>query len=201
MTFLAQFNFTGSRDLFDTLPGDVLLIFSEDDDICSDDPQEKIRFEWYPADLQEELISADAIVETDWKIGACYGVRHRTCDYSAADAPERLAKVLSPTDVKTRGALGAAEGIDILIGTKIGGLPFSGRRGKEASPWNGRLLCTVSSVWEARDIPYPWVNQEAIVPLFSDPLYDPLLEIRAGFAMEFFLEPDGKIKWWIQFLP
>ena len=42
MSFLAQFCFAGSRDLVGELPGDVLLLFTEDDTFGTD-----LHFEWY----------------------------------------------------------------------------------------------------------------------------------------------------------
>ena len=52
MTFLAQFRFTESADLTGKLPGDILVVFISDDDLYPfDQPQETLRFEWYPLGL------------------------------------------------------------------------------------------------------------------------------------------------------
>lgn len=201
MTFLAQFNFSGSRDLFPSLPADILLIFAEDDDINSDDRQSEIAFEWHPISPNIELIAPEDVPKTNWEIGACYGLRHRTYDFASPDVPMKLSKHLLPELVEKLTIHGITAGIDRLLGTKIGGLPYSARPEKLPSRWQGPLLCSIATISEAYDTPFPWVNQEAPNPFPYSGDLKPLLDILAGFTMEFYLEPSGDMKWWIQFLP
>jgi hypothetical protein len=202
MTFIAQFNFCESKDLFESLPGDVLLVFSTDDDICSDDPQERLRFEWCHIDTVEPLCSAEQVPQTKWDFQMCYGARYRTCDYAERTAQSVLASALDNDSVQEMGAESASLGLERLWGMKIGGLPITGRGGEiTASPWKGTFLCSLATVVPPSSVPYPWINHPE--PLSLDDAikqYFCSFQIRAGFVLEFYLEQDNSIKWWIQFL-
>ena len=201
MTFVVQFNFCGSGDIVGTLPGDVLLVFAADDDICSDDPQEKLHFEWYPVDINERLLCSEEMLETAWSIRPSYGVRYRTCDYAGRRAWDALLRVLDPDKVTQQGVEGITSGLDRLCALKIGGLPVSRRGGKykDPSPWGGSFLASASTAWPSLGRPFPWINQESPIPLDEARNLWNWLNIRDSFVLEFYLQEDGSIKWWIQF--
>ena len=67
MCFLAQFCFTGSRDIVGELPGDVLLLFTEDDSFATD-----LYFEWYPIGIQK-LVSPSQVPDGASPFNKAYG--------------------------------------------------------------------------------------------------------------------------------
>lgn len=67
MTFLAQFCFEGSRDITGDLPGDVLLVFTEDDTY-----ETEPHFEWYPLGLSD-LVSQSQIPYQTSPFVTCFG--------------------------------------------------------------------------------------------------------------------------------
>lgn len=164
MSFVAQFCFADSMDLFDSLPGEILLIFS--DGIYGKDWTEgdtgAIRFEWVNRS-ESNLVEAEDIPLARWGLFPVYGEIHRTQDYV--------------TDLSVQRALKAAYKcwyqIAVAKGTKIGGLP----------PWiqdveeiPGRFLCALGSVhpdYQLDEIllrPYPFTNFQ-----------EPLVRRRGGF--------------------
>lgn len=201
MTFVAQFNFNASKQFIENIPGDILLVFSTDDDICSDDPQHRLHFEWYSTEMNAPSCSSEQVPQTKWNFHTCYGVRYRTCDYAGNEAQSTLAAVVDKTRLEKTGVECVTMGLDRLWGMKIGGLPITGRgAGIDPSPWAGTFLCSIASVIPAHDTPFPWVNHPQPVTV-SDVIKDmnSFLEIRAGFVLEFYLQADGSVKWWIQF--
>ncbi|MBW3636973.1 MAG: DUF1963 domain-containing protein, partial [Armatimonadetes bacterium] len=85
MNFIAQFCFADSRDIAPNLPGDVLLIFGDDECIeWTDDDPSAMAFEW--VNLGEtNLVGAEEIPRAGWSLTPYYGEIHRTFDYPEAE--------------------------------------------------------------------------------------------------------------------
>jgi hypothetical protein len=75
MVFFGQVCFADSCDLFDPLPGDVLLLFTHDehDHTCGN-----IHYEWYPLGI-EGLVNSTDIPETPW-LAAPYYMHLMRCE-------------------------------------------------------------------------------------------------------------------------
>jgi hypothetical protein len=181
MTFLAQFCFAGSRDIFPDLPGDVLLIFAEDDQFSR---PEALHFEWQSLGIGN-LVEAANVPEPDWQFVTCFGYRHRTCDYVSAE--------LASGD---RGRAG--EHVHILGCTKIGGAPFliqpPFERREEPESWPGRLLAQLSSISPGTDHYYPWVNREEPFEV-KEITRDMQLNLCDDGFLYVFISPDGSLTW------
>lgn len=79
LRFIAQFCFVDSRDITPLLPGDVLLIFGDEDALVAE--PERLMFEWWPIaarPLVSELPAVDA------PLTPFYAVLHRTEDWDSA---------------------------------------------------------------------------------------------------------------------
>ena len=134
--FFGQINFADSKDLVGKLPGDLLLLFiGEDQHDWYWEPM-AVHFEWVElgsridSDLDPELITTMG--------GPFFGAIFRSADY-----PE--ARQIADDNEFDRG-------LDVLEGTKIGGVPHF----PEAT---GQFLCQVGSIQAAHDVPFPWVNR------------------------------------------
>ena len=204
MTFLAQFRFTESADLTGKLPGDILLVFISDDDLYPfDQPQETLRFEWYPLGL-DALVSADQCPPPRWRFAHCYGFRYRTVDYTDPRAEPLFMRVIpsearrsTPDDLLVRP-------LCRLDGMKIGGAPlwFDGETSTTGPDWetiSGRFLCSLASIEPELDEPYSWVNHPEAIGFdertFKD---DMLLFCLNAFILNFFIDEDGHITWGMQ---
>ena len=77
--FIAQLCFVDSRDLVPRLPGDVLLIFGDDDALLGE--PERLLFEWWPVDSRP-LVSD--VPPVDAPLAPFYAVLHRTEDWDDA---------------------------------------------------------------------------------------------------------------------
>jgi hypothetical protein len=77
--FIAQLCFLDSRDLAPQLPGDVLLIFGDDDALLGE--PERLLFEWWPI-ASHPLVSEMPVV--DAPLSPFYAVLHRTEDWDNA---------------------------------------------------------------------------------------------------------------------
>jgi len=178
MDFVAQFCFADSTDLFDALPGDLLLIFA--DGVYLKDWDEgdtgALRFEWFKRS-HINLIEAADIPKTRWEIIPVYGEIHRTIDYLIGSIWERewwsilLRKSKSPSDfISGLGARSALEKayhqswcVAMIEGTKIRGIP---RWIQTAEGIPGRFLCALGSILPAYQTsedhivhrPYPFTN-------------------------------------------
>ena len=186
MTFLAQINFSESRDLFfPPLPGDVLLVFAEDDTFSRD---EALHFEWYRLGIPEEnLIAANDVALPAWECVTCHGFYHRTVDYFS-DVPEEC--YYFP---RSRAAL--------LDASKIGGIPCLVQSNleefeSEMHASNKQFLAQIRSLYPPTNQYYPWLNQ-----------YEPLSECRKDFTLELsddgsiylFIDQEGQISWTIEY--
>src|SRR5207244_784485 len=82
MDFVAQLCFADSTDLFDELPGDLLLIFADGVYLKDWDGTDAsaLRFEWFKRSDVNPIEAAN-IPKTRWEIIPVYGEIHRTIDY------------------------------------------------------------------------------------------------------------------------
>lgn len=85
MLFVAQFCFAGSRDIAGELPGDVLLIFVEDDSFGS-----RPHYEWYPLGLSD-LVTAEQLPDRPSPFMTCFGHRCRMQEFQ--NRPLRATKI------------------------------------------------------------------------------------------------------------
>jgi hypothetical protein len=138
--FLAQINFADSTDLVGPLPGDLLLIFTGEEDDWYWEPM-RVHFEWVPlgAPVGPEVDRST----TSFAGGPFFGAIRRTADY-----PDAYKMVPEPE-------IGRSYNLPILNGTKIGGVPhfIQGRANV-----SGQFLCQLGSIQAAAFTPYPWVN-------------------------------------------
>lgn len=146
MWFLAQINFGDSLDLVPKLPGEVLLILTEDEAGWCHDDCKSMHFIWENV-TDQELISPQDFPEFDYEYTHFdgYGVIHRTADYpEASAAAEEL-------DVRDNYCLA------VLPAVKIGGVPDHLYRENVS---NGVYIAQLASVAAVPKIRYPWANRE-----------------------------------------
>jgi hypothetical protein len=143
LVFVGQLCFADSKDLVGDLPGDVLLIFVHEPSYCS-----PLEFEWVTIGEADPLVQAAEIPAAQPFIEPVFGVVHRTSDYP--DDRDRFRHHKMPYT------------LDVLEGTKIGGVP-RWIQGDE-SP-GGRFLGTLGPIQPAADKAYPFVNVGAPIPL------------------------------------
>jgi hypothetical protein len=149
--FFAQFNFADSRDLFPDLPGDVLVMFAEEDtDEFYYEPM-RIRFEWLSLGLTpvDDFDPAWGVI----KSGPFYGVIFRTADYPTDDdGNENPCLTAEPEE-----EFGVdPSNLPILGATKIGGVPALIQ---EIGDRPGTFLCQLGSIVPPHNVPYPWINE------------------------------------------
>jgi len=77
LRFIGQLCFVDSRDLVPMLPGDVLLVFGDDDALVAE--PERLIFEWWPLTTGPLVSQAPA---EDEPLAAFHAVLHRTEDWS-----------------------------------------------------------------------------------------------------------------------
>jgi hypothetical protein len=148
LSFLGQFCFADALNTGFSLPGDILLVFGELDDLMD---ATKLRFEWVSFSLSEDLIQASPAPEID----AVYGLLHRTWD---AEFDEDEYSMLEPYN--------GAWLLEKIQGTKIGGLP--GWIQDDETPKSSRFLCALGSTGQAPGQAWPWVNVEEAIPEGAD---------------------------------
>lgn len=143
MEFLAQFNFSDSRDILPNLPGDIMLVFGP----CDANFPNPIVTEWVNEGIPDLVdphrvpkpSKAKAEMIFPWVRSPVHGFRYRVNDY-----PEL--------------ARHANSEVAFLAGrpaTKIGGMP--GFLQKITAP-PGRFLCKLESVVAARGEQWHYVN-------------------------------------------
>lgn len=174
MRFVAQVNFTLSKDLTGNLPGDILVIF----DNGYFDP---VHFEWYTYPLTELIPTTD--IPRIQSILPCFGYVCRTVSFPQAkprfDPDEELVckgMVVESWDLITR-----------YKATQIGKAPYCIQ--ESTASLSGRPLCVVNSVCPEFDQPYPWVNREAPLKHNSPPPRDPV----SFYEMEWISTDDARI--------
>lgn len=158
LTFLAQFDFTDSFDVVGHIPGEVLLVFTPDNN--EDGPIESLHFEWQPLGMTD-LISAQDVPRQKWRFKPCYGYRYRTVSYPQAKRKPEFEANKYPI----------CQGLEIwsdfhllqFQAMQIGGAPFFVQQGDDQIP--GQMLCTINSICIAADTPFPWINRPEPFPL------------------------------------
>ena len=105
--FIAQLCFADSRDIVGDLPGDVLLIFGDDDSLLVE--PERLVFEWSTLGIQERALEVPQMVASEL-LTPYYGVIHRTEDWP--NATEEIG-----------GRYRCPWLLRVFEGTKIGGMP------------------------------------------------------------------------------
>jgi uncharacterized protein YwqG len=180
--FLAQLNFADSLDLLPRLPGDLLVILTEDEESWLWDDQETVHFEWQTV-KNEQLITSQQFpaFEHEYEYVDCYGVIHRTEDY-----PES-AEVANELDV------GESYNLAVLNATKIGGAP-NFIQGDQGIP--GIFLAQLASIQPAPRVSFPWVNREEPYDLGFDKngIYGNQQMIGDMGSLYLFLQEDGSIR-------
>jgi uncharacterized protein DUF1963 len=142
LRFTAQLCFADSRDIVADLPGDVLLIFGDDDALLAD--PEDLVFEWSSLGIQD--VASEAPQPTTGEpLTPYYGIIHRTEDWP--DAPAQF-----PDRYRNRWA--SPWLLSVFEGTKIGGIP-SGIQGQPTI--GGRFLAALGSI-SASYSAYPVIN-------------------------------------------
>lgn len=175
LTFVAQICFTQSRDLVDSLPGDMLLVFAEDD--YPDHDNGTLVLEWYPTGLTD-LIAPDDVPGPAWQFFTGFGIAHRTVDY--------------PNSESEFDQFSSAWQIATIEGTKIAGA----RSPIQPFEIEGELICAIGSINPLIEIPFPWLNRELPVA-FRESLSRPDYCFNWGDAGSVFIlrRPDGTIDW------
>jgi hypothetical protein len=137
--FIAQICFADSTDLAGSLPGQVLLIFGDDDALLCE--LERLVFEWLPLGLHD-VVTKQVEIDPEELLSPYYGVLHRIADWPEA-APVLAEEYRYPGQIA------------VIEGTKIGGVP-SWIQYEEDMP--GRFLCSLGSVSVPPDQEWPFVN-------------------------------------------
>jgi hypothetical protein len=125
--FVAQLCFADSRDISGDLPGDVLLIFGDDDALLAE--PERLVFEWSSLGIPEPVFEVPQMA-ADEPLTPYHGLIHRTEDW-----PDLTDEI--PAGYRCPWLLGVFEG------TKIGGLP---RFIQDEPTPVGRFLAALGSV-------------------------------------------------------
>jgi len=202
MAFLMQLCFADSTDYIGALPGDVLLVFVAQMEGWTGivgpsfnpyDP-DALRFEWHRLGLQD-LATESTAVPPRFEFPTCYGVRHRSCDYSSEQA-ERLLAQVDPVKAPSTSEPRLDEGncpFMRYFGTKIGGVPLWSRRLAFEPP--GRFIGCFTGVACSTTI-YPWTNQRK--PLTDrESLSDQNFLSVGNGAILFYLRDDGSVDWYL----
>jgi hypothetical protein len=184
MTFLAQFNFAGSKDIFPHLPGDVLLIFAENEEFAS---PESFKLEWYSLGLPDDaLIAKSDMPPPAWMFVTCHGYRYRTVDYRA-ELPKNFARY----HPQRRAAM--------IQATKIGGIPtmdqMTNAEFDEMCQRSGHcFLAQIRSTCAKFDEFYPWINRRepASIDSHSD---DQQLNLVDDGTIYLLLDENGEVDW------
>ena len=187
-TFLAQFDFSTSRDIIGPTPDDILSVFTLESDF------DDLYFEWYSKGISD-LIDPTSVPEPCFQFITCYGERHRTADY--------------PDAVRDTGDFGLC----VLEGTKIGGVPhFSGvgfgwdEQRMQPKEWvtnldqlvEGRFLCCLGPVQSDPRFEYPFTNLRECLTLDHYNDDDKTLILGDMGSIFIHLTEAGKINHWFQ---
>jgi hypothetical protein len=190
-SFLCQFNFQDSKDLFGQrvarkLPGDILLVFVADD--FSFFEKELMRFVWLSAEENDVITQEDVPVPTNsFEFVQAWGARYRT-----KDIPSKWKKAYAiPDEV----AGGKCYSLPVLRGTKIGGVPCDSQQNMNKAPKG--FLCQLVSIQASQDTEWPWIDREQPITEFfgNDGLYSKKNELMIGDMGELslYLDEDGSI--------
>ena len=81
MRFIAQLSFVDSLDLVPSLPGDILLVFGDDEALVAE--PERLVFEWWPSTLSRGSLVSEMPL-ADEVLAPFHAVLHRTEDWETA---------------------------------------------------------------------------------------------------------------------
>lgn len=187
MTFVAQICFVDSYDIVPSLPGDVLLIFTEAKNWRSEaeplynfmgesEDDSFLLFEWVSLTTLP-LVERQDIPETGLQIMPCYGSIHRTWDYPDVDgfAYPDIAEYIPP----------------VFEATKIGGV--CPRQDEEYHGIEG-YFCSLSSLDNEISQPFPFLNVSGVIGWEEWQHSHPLMIGDVGL-INLFLDHDGSIRW------
>lgn len=184
MTFMAQICFSGSHDLVGELPGDVLLVFVEDETFGSRDA---LRFEWHRLGIASPVLPSD-LPEPSWDFVTCYGYRCRLTDYIAQ------AETIEAESYYFAKALA-------LPCTKIGGRPHflrerdeSGYSGGYSHP-KGRFIAQIAAIFPSDCTSYSWLNR----PESTTGELEQSLTLVDGALIHLYMDEQGGIEWGFEF--
>jgi hypothetical protein len=222
LVFLAQFNFCDSQDLTGKLPGDVLLVFTEE-------PWSPgyLHFEWQPLGMGD-LVEPTSVPEPlgDVELEAFrrdkerFGPIHQKLNRMGIELPDEIphpTNCLAPcyghvcrvdsfpearprdenwTGATCRGKQVAQE-LALLSyqATQIGEAPFFIQEISDRL-LPGRVLCTISSVQPAFDKPYPWINRpQPLDALGQRPGRDDHFTVLDMGCIYISIDKKGKLHW------
>jgi hypothetical protein len=146
LDFLAQINFSDSKDLVGELPGQLLVVFTRPEE-CWFNEEGAVHFEWVKV-RDQSLLTCEEYEPYRTEFTPChalYGVIYRTFDYPASVPSEE--EVNNGADIR----------LPLIHATKIGGCPFFIQPDER---YNGKFLCQLASIQPACDVPFPWVNRK-----------------------------------------
>lgn len=197
-TFLAQFRFVESRDLFPKLPGEILLIFGYE---RTPRPyrDDSLVFEWYSAD-EQDLIDAASMPRPGWDLCQAFGHLYRTREYEVESPFFDACQDYVDSDEGLRDFVAQAA-IARLRCLKIGGRPSWGSGSRDEYETQRRHLCTLPRALPKHSEAFPYVNRE-----------EPYALDRAGMkqaerdsfwcpdvdAIYLFLDQRGNIAWEVE---
>src|SRR5262249_3331286 len=147
-TFIAQFNFTDSKDITGDLPGDLLLLFGDD----SQGLMQVSAAEWQSLEISE-LIAKEQIPLQPSAVRSCYGHIFRTESFPRASPKFPLSESPKCSNISVPDWFRLPQ----YQATQIGEAPFIIQ--PTHHPLQGRILCTVSSVQPDQHSVFPWVNR------------------------------------------
>lgn len=175
MLFVGQICFKDSKDITGAIPGDVLLLFVDEDEYCTNDIR-NMQFEWYSEGLKE-LVEEEDIPDIGFRLNPYHASIYRTFDYP--DSQQLFSEYRRPYLLSH------------IEGTKIGGIPRYIQTSQEVL---GRFLCTFASL-SAVD-PYSITALQDPPPLNPDDQYD--LAWGDEGCLYIHLNGSMKIEWEIQ---
>lgn len=187
LIFLGQFNFKDSVDLVGDLPGEILLLFTDDGFTWMRGGRGGLQVEWMR--IGTKRLTVDRLVpKPPEPFFKGYGVIHR-----AADHPGMVAAM---TGAPGAPGVGHPGYLPVLHGTKIGGVPSSPR---VKVPNGGRFLAQLATIQAAAAVDYPWVNRPRPLGTTADAggIHGETNVLRIGEAgtLFLFLKADGTVAW------
>ncbi len=176
LTFIAQFDFSDSRDIVGSIPEDILLIFGDNEQSFL----EPTYFEW-TGRHNDELIPALEVPPPYIRIAPCFGNIARYECYPTA------VKLNDEETLFHGHPIRSAYQIPRLYATQIGSSPFLVHSNISLP---GRILCTLAPVAPDFTRPFPWVNKEVVSE--SEQIL-PYLHSLEGSCLYICIEVDGKL--------
>ena len=201
LTFLCQFCFADSKDHIAQLPGDVLLVFAQTEDVgifpghlpISPAEEDAFYFEWYPLGLDDLVADPSPPL---FVFPTCYVVQHRSCDYLNQEAAiEAMSKLGPDAELLKKEFFGssAPRGLVCWPGMKIGGVPYWDNA-PPAEP-EGRFLANFSGVGWVFFREYPHFMELEQIP-FRESLNDEnYFQLPIDCSVNFFVREDGSVTW------